>query len=720
VWGAVAATLVALPASIAFGVAVYGPLGGAGQGALAGILGATALGLLAPLVGGTARLISAPCAPAVAVMSALAADLLARNPTDPTRVAVLMTLATVLAGALQMLFGALRAGTIIKYIPWPVVTGYLSGVGVVIFLKQLPAFLGLQKGIALGHAVFTPGLWQWPAVVVGGATIAGMLVAPRITRALPPAIIGLFVGVATYFALGFARAELWTLEHNKLVIGPIGGGDASFLGALSARLTGLSGVHWADFGALLGPALTLAVLLSLDTLKTCVVVDALTGSRHQSNRELFGQGVANFASSLVGGMPGAGTSGATLVNIASGGTTRWSGVMEGGLVLVAFLALGPIVAWAPLSALSGILLVVAVRMFDWHAFSLLRQRSTTLDFVVIATVIGVAVAGDLIMASGVGVVLTILLFLRDQSRGVVIRRKLAGNRVFSKQRRLPAEMAVLEARGDATVVVELDGALFFGTTDQLRTKLDEDLRTRRFVILDLRRVRSVDLTAVHILEQMRAQLDKRGAFLLFCNLPRIVAGKSGDLRAYFEETGLVKPGEQTIFGNVSDALAFAEDALLHDDGKARGRELLLSLADFALLEGLPTTSLSALTRCVEERTVAAGETLFRRGDPGDELFLVRSGNVRIALQLEGHKTVHIASFGRGDHFGDMAFLDRGARSADAVAETNVELFAISRARFDALLKDEPALEVGLFSHLARSLAFRLRQADGEIAALEEA
>lgn len=719
VWGGVAATLVALPASIAFGVAVYGPIAGAGAGALAGLLGATALGTLAPLLGGTPRLVSAPCAPAVAVLSAFAVEMGAKHPGDPLRVIVLMTLVGLTAALIQVALGAMRAGTVIKYIPYPVVTGYLSGVAVVIALKQLPAFLGLAKNVPLAHGAIAPSAWQWPALTVGAITIAAMVAAPRVTRRVPPAILGLAGGALAYAGLARALPGLRVLEGNGLVIGPLGGGGASFLSALSARMSALGGLHASDLVSVLGPATTLAVVLSLDTLKTCVVVDAMTGSRHESNRELFGQGIGNLVSAIVGGMPGAGTSGATLVNLASGGETRASAVIEGALVLVAFLALGSVVAWAPLAALAGILIVVAFRMFDFGAFRWARRASTALDFLVVATVIAVAVFVDLISASAVGVALSIILFIRNEARGAVIRRKLYGDKIFSKRRRLPSQMDVLLANGRETVVVELQGSLFFGTTDQLRTDLEEDLAERHTIIFDMRRVDAMDMTAAHIIEQMRASLAKRHADLVFCNVPKAFAGQR-DARAYLTEVGLFAPGERdVVFGELSDALAWAEDRLLAGHVAPSDDEAPLELADMEMFKGRKAETVADLTAAVEARSVRAGETIFRYGDGGDEIFFVRAGTVRIDLAI-GDRTLHVASFGRGDFFGEIAFLDGDARSAHAVGETDTELFVISRKRFDAVAATHPRLAHALFAGLARALALRLRQADQAISTLEEA
>jgi SulP family sulfate permease len=726
VWGGLASMLVALPASIAFGVAIYSALGpqAVAQGAMAGILGATAIGIVAPILGGTDRLISAPCAPAAAVMGAFALELTRGShggePFAPERVMLLLTLAALISALLQLAYGMAGGGTLIKYIPYPVVTGYLSGVGVVIFLKQLPGLFGFPKGTPLWTGVSTPALWQWPGVVVGLVTIAVMVLAPRLTKAVPAAILGLLAGVSAYFALGLLRPELLVLQDNHLVIGALGGGGGSFGAAFLARWSGLGAMRLADLGVVMMPALTLSVLLSIDTLKTCVVVDALTRTRHDSNREIIGQGIANLGSALIGGMPGAGTSGATLVNIASGGRTRLSSVLEGVLALLAFLLLGRFVAWAPIAALAGILLVVAWRMFDRSSFRLLRQRSTILDFLVVASVVAVAVGVGLVSASGVGIALAIILFIRDQIRGTVIHRKTYGNQVFSKQRRLPEEIAILERRGDQTVVCELGGSLFFGTTDQLLSQLEADLRTRKYVILDLRRVRSVDLTAVHMLEQIEAQLAERGARLAFSNLPKSLP-TGQDLREYFDEVGLVKPTSHVLlFNQLSDALEWAEDLILEEEGRIQqGEETPLEMREIDFLRGRKAETVAELESCTVQKSYQPGEKIFAQGDVGDEIFFIRRGTVRIVLRLADGKEYHLATITQGDFFGDMAFLDRGVRSADAVAAAPTDLFVLSRERFDEVTEEHPRLGRQLFAGLARSLAIRLRHADGEIRALEE-
>jgi SulP family sulfate permease len=726
-WGGFAAMLVALPSAIAYGVAVYGLLGPdyVAQGVRAGVIGAAVIGLIAPWLGGAPRLISAPCAPAAAVLAALTSELLAADrsggPVEPGQVIVLLMLLAALSGALQFLYGAIGGGRLIKYIPFPVVSGYLSGVGLIIFISQVPNFLGAPKKMPWLTALASPGVWQWPALLVGAVTIAGMLFALRFTRVVPATICGLFAGMVAFVAVGFFRPDLLHLAHNALVIGPIAGGAGALLPPVGALRDALTSLHVEDFKLLIAPALTLSVLLSIDTLKTCVVVDALTRSRHNSNRELIGQGSANLASALLGGMPGAGMMGATLVNVESGGRTRLSGMLEGAFVLVVFLVLGKMIAWVPLAALAGILIVVAARMFDWSSFHLLRQRSTVLDFAVSAAVIVVALAFNLIAAAGAGVALAILLFIREQIRSSVIRRKISGDKLRSKQRRLPAEQALLDQHGGTTTICELQGSLFFGTTDQLFTDLAADLARCRYLVLDLRRVVSVDFSAAHVLEQFAAMLAEHGGFLVFSRLPaNLPTGRNLD--AYFAHIGVTAERKNVLkFATLDDALQWVEDRILEEHGAKRAADdAPLALGEIELLrEFVADQTLDIIARCADERSFTAGQLIFKAGEPNDELFLVRRGMVRVALPLKNGDHHNLAFFGRGDFFGEIAFLDRGIRSADAFATVPTELFAISRARFDQACRANALVGVKVFARLARALALRLRHADAELRAWYE-
>src|SRR3990172_4256671 len=719
IWGGLAAMLVALPSAIAFGLLIYSPLGSAyaAAGAIAGILGTIAIGIVTPIFGGTPRLISAPCAPAAAVLSSLVLEF---GGLPPDHILLLLMLVAVLSGCLQFLFGTVRGGRLIKYIPYPVVAGYLSGVGILIFLSQVPKLFGLPTGAALWVGLSSPTLWKTPGLIVGITTMVVMVLASRITRVVPAPILGLLGGILTYFGLSALYPDMLTLSSNPLVIGPISGAGGNLWSAFVDRGTAMTGLTLADLRLILITALTLSVLLSIDTLKTCVVIDALTRSRSNSNRELMGQGLGNLTSAFAGGMPGAGTMGATLVNINSGAKTRRSSILEGVFALAAFVLFGGLVGWVPVAGLAGILIVVAYRMVDRNIFHLLKQKSTLLDFVVVAAVVVTAIVYNLIAAAGAGLGLAILLFLRERIRESVLRRKSYGNQTFSKKQRLPEAMALLEQKGAQTTICELQGSLFFGTTDQLFTELENDLKTKKYVILDMRRVQSVDFTAAHLLDQIEAQLAERHGTLVFSHLPpHLPTGQ--DLQTYFDQVGLVKPSRSVkIFAELDDALEWTEDRILEEAGLLQTEQAApLNLQEINLLKGFDGETLQALASCVEERSYETGQKIFRQGDAGDEIYLIRRGTIRIVLPLAEGRQHHLVTFGRGDFFGDMAFIDHAARSADAVACAPTDLYVISRARFDQVAMDYPLLDKKVFWRLSRALSIRLRQTDAELRALEE-
>ena len=499
VWGGLAAMFVALPAAIAFGVTVYGAIGPAfaGQGAVAGIVGAALIGLLASSLGGAPRLISAPCAPAAAVLSAFAIDMVSRG-DDPNVIVLLLTIVGVLAGLIQVLLGLVGVGRLIKYIPYPVVSGYLTAVGLIIIGSQIPRFFGMPEGVAWWVSLLSPDGWDWRAIGVGTVTVAVCIGASRWTAHVPGTILGLLAGIATYFAFSINDAGLLSQEGNALVIGSAIAPAAGFADSLLGRWGAISRMSLSHVGGLLGSAVTLAALLSIDTLKTCVVLDKLTRSRHASNRELIAQGVANIASSACGGVSGAGTMGATLVGLNSGVVSRWGGIAEGAFALIAGLLLSSLIAWIPVAALAGILMVVGVRMIDREPLHFVKTRTRFLDFLVVVTVIVVAITVGLIAASAVGVGLAMVLFVREQIGGVVVRNKMDLGETSSTWHRPERELSILAGLESKAVIFELQGPLFFGNTYQLYGDIEQEILSHRYVIIDLRRVQSIDVTAAQL------------------------------------------------------------------------------------------------------------------------------------------------------------------------------------------------------------------------------
>ena len=719
-WGGFAAMLVALPSAIAFGITIFAPLGAdfGAKGALAGMLGVTALGLIAATFGGTQRLISAPCAPAAAVLSALTIQMSQAGVGSGAIVMSLFLVALVASGS-QILFGVLKIGQLIKYMPFPVVSGYLSGVGLIIIFSQIPKWLALPKGMNWFDGFQHPELWQTPSLLIGMATAAVMVLAPKISTKVPAVIQGLVAGVLMYWCLAFsAYPELQVLANNHFVIGPL----SADLGGLGQSIT----TPWVSLGQMalphweqvLVPAMTLAVLLSIDTLKTCVVLDALSGTRHNSNKELIGQGLGNLVSTLIGGSPGAGTMGATLVNKASGGETAMSGVFQGLWALLAVLLLTPLIAWIPVAALAALLVVIGVKMIDWHSIELVKSRDTVLDFAVIVVVVLVANTMSLIAASGLGVTLAILMFVTEQIHTSTVRRKTYGNKIFSKRIRTQAERELLAIEGDKTIVFELQGSLFFGTTDQLYGSIESDIQKAKFVLMDFQRVQSLDVTAGHMIERIQKMMDERDAILILSRLPeRLPSGR--DLKTYVDHIGLLKESNTKVFAEMTDALEWIEDETIRLHKLEIQNTESLALTDFDLFKDLTASEAKELNETAKHLSFKKGELIYEHGTPGNSLLLIARGQIKLTLPVKGGQHVHLLTLGKGQFFGEMSFLDGHAHSADAYAIEDTELLNIDRESLAHAIGQDQRMMLIIFKKISLAIAERLRHSNAELHDLRE-
>jgi SulP family sulfate permease len=403
-----------------------------------------------------------------------------------------------------------------------------------------------------------------------------------------------------------------------------------------------------------------------------------------------------------------------MVNLSSGAKTRVSGILEGVMVLVAALALNAFIAWIPVATLAGILIVVGLRMIDTEPLRFLESRATVFDFAVVAVVIGFALTVGLIAASAVGVALSILLFVREQVGGSVVRHKTFVNQRSSTWYRPEAEMRLIAQKGDRAVIFELQGSLFFGTTYELYTLLEPEIKTRDYIILDLRRVQSVDITAAHMLNLVRDTLRERGVPLLLSHV-REQLPNGRNLLAFFKQTGLIDGSDSVlVFKTIEAAIEWVEDRLIGDIEKPVQKETLLRLQEMDLFQGRKDMTLADLEGRMQQRSVKAGEPIYTIGDQGRELYLIRRGAVRIMAPISGSRQLHhIASFGRGDFFGGLAFLDDHARSDTAIASTDIDLFVLPLEQFNQIAEEHKKLALLLMTAISRTLAQRLRHADGE-------
>ena len=302
-------------------------------------------------------------------------------------------------------------------------------------------------------------------------------------------------------------------------------------------------------------------------------------------------------------------------------------------------------------------------------------------------------------------------------RTSVIRRKSFGNQLFSKKSRVLAEREILENKGKHTLIIELQGQLFFGTADQLLSKIEPLLGDCKYVLLDMRRVQSLDYTAANRLKQILGRIKEQKGYLIFTSVPlNVLSGQN--VKVYLEHLGLFETENLKFFDDLDFALEWVEEEILLE-AKVIDDTRTLELKGIELFANFPEKALHTLASCLVEKKYEKNETIFNMNEDGDEIYFVRKGNVKIVLPLAGGGSHHLVTISKGSFFGDMAFLDKRKRSANALAGDEVQLYELSRKKFDEINVRHPEIAGQFFEKLAFVIANRLRLSDMELKALQE-
>jgi SulP family sulfate permease len=488
VFGGVTAAVVALPLALALGVA-------SGGGPIAGMYGAIAVGFFAALFGGTPSQISGPTGPMIVVVAALF-ESLARGGHPPS----LVFTAVIGAGLMQIAFGALKLGTYIRLVPYPVVSGFMSGIGAIIIILQIGRLLGHEPpGGTVASLRFLPeavSTANLQALAVGAIALGvNWFWPPAWGRYLPGPLAALVAGTAAGFLLTGA---------------PQLGSVPTGLPELQIPLLSIATEEDRQVMMMvLEAAFVLAVLGAIDSLLTSLVADNLTRSRHDSNRELIGQGIGNTVAGFLGGIAGAGATMRTVVNIRAGGHSRLSGVIHSLLLLAVVLGAGPAAAVIPHAALAGILVKVGVDIIDW-GYLRKAHRGPRWDLLLMGLVLGLTVFKDLITAVAVGVVLAALAFVRQ-----VAQSQLAMLQSLPEHLDDPEEAALLrEAHGRITVF-DFGGPLSFGAAADVGHQVRQTSRDHAdAIILDFARVPFIDVSAARAVETVACDGKRMGKMVL--------------------------------------------------------------------------------------------------------------------------------------------------------------------------------------------------------------
>lgn len=520
--------VVAIPLALAFAIASGVPPG-------KGLITAIVAGFLVALLGGSRVQIGGPTGAFVVIVAGI---------VQKYGIEKLAT-CTLLAGAILIVLGLARFGAAIKFIPYPVVTGFTSGIAVIIFSSQIKDLLGLRLG-----EVPAPFLEKWKVIAqaipsASGATIgvaagslAILLLWPRLSRKVPAPIVAI-TAITVAVALFGVPVETIGSRFGEIP-----------MGIPAPRLPALD---LASVRELFSPAITIALLAGIESLLSAVVADGMIGSRHKSNVELVAQGVANVASAAFGGIPAAGAIARTATNVKNGGRTPVAGMVHALTILVVLLFLGRWVRFIPLAALSAILVVVAYHMSEWRSFATIF-RSPRSDVLVLLTTFLLTILVDLTVAVQAGVVLAAFLFMKRMADvtnvGMVTREIVDAPDGTMKS---DSEGVARRAIPTGVEVYEVNGPFFFGAADKIKDVLHFVARKPRVFILRMRNVPAIDASGIRVLDDLFESFSRQGIQFL-------IAGIDAQPRQALERAGRMdRYGRENFVPTLDEALLRARD-----------------------------------------------------------------------------------------------------------------------------------------------------------------
>ena len=724
--GAISAAIISIPLSIGYGIIVYGPLGAEFLpfAALLGIYGCLLGGICAALLGGTEIQITAPKAPLSLLLAAFVAPLALslQIPDVASRNILIVGLASLcvfIAGTVQFLFGTLRLGNLIKYVPYPVVSGFMDGIAVILILEQIGPLVGARGHVSLLEIFHNPTVVQPLTLVVGLTTIIVIFFARRFIKAVPASLIGLIAGTALFYAL----------KHITGIsaLGPVIG-NFSFQwpkpDILPDAFKLFDHIDLADlFPRILITGFVLGSIGALESLLSSVAADNIAGTRHKSNKELIGQGIGNMMNAVFSALPSAGSELHNMANYRAGGRTRLSSLICGLLILLIVMTLGPVIGKIPLTVIAGIIVSVGIGLFDKWILDLIRnlsqareqQKRIMANLAVTIVVAVITVCVNLIVAVLIGIAIASGLFVVRMGKSIV-KRKYSGEQIRSKKVRSIKNNMLLEDRGKGIIVYELRGPLFFGSADNLAGEIESAISHYTYCILDMKRVNEIDSTGAKILGQISKKVTASGKYLLISYLM-----DDPSLSDFLKAMGVYKIlGEDCFFPDTDAALEWAEDNVLTQSLDLAGASDRVQLEQMDILRDFTPEEINFLKQKLKHQTFNKGEIILKEGDTDRNLFFLARGSVSVRIHLpESDRYKRLITYSSGVTFGEMAFLDGSPRSADVWSDEDSETYLLSPDEFTVLGDETPHIAVKLIRNIALEISERLRIRTNEVRVLEE-
>jgi SulP family sulfate permease len=722
VFGGLVSAAVAIPLAMGYGMFAFAPLGENyfEDGALAGIVSAFVVAIACVFLGDKTTTVYAPRVTSTFFLGLLIFGLAhSSEPAiaagGPPLVLAIAFSIVLLAGAFESLFGVIKLGTLIKFTPQPVMAGFQNAAAALLFLVQLGNICGFDRTVPFTEVPQHLNSIKPLSLAVAATTFAAMWNGKKLMPNVPPMLVGIGLGCILYYVVKLAGFGGY--------LGPIiASGPRVAIGPTAfPYFAGL--VHAGNFVAflptILGGALALAIIASIDALLCAKLVTAPGEARRDGDRLLMHLGVGNLAAACIGGITSGINIGPSIANRAFGGRTPLSVLVNAAALLIAGTLLFPLLGQIPRVALSAVIMVIAVQHLDVWSLRLVRglwrgrsayRFNVALDLAVVLVVAALSIAINIVPAVFIGLAIAVVLFVFRMSRSIVRRSHRCGT-IHSRKSRTAPDRAFLERSGDAILVMELQGALFFGTGEKMLNEVETALRRETScVILDLRRLTEVDSTGANVLLELKTNLTQRNTKLLLAAAGQTIAMER------LENFGIVSLiGDANIVPDVDRGIQRAEDDLLRTQPQLYDAEM--PLAEVGVFAGFNATDLKAIEPYLNRATYPAAAVIFRESEVGNEVLIITKGIASAYLQIP-NTNIRLATFAPGTIFGELAILDEGVRSATVVADTELVCRTLTRSNFAALSAKSPSIAIRLLAAIARELSGRLRTANRTIHQLD--
>ncbi|MHA3058511.1 SLC26A/SulP transporter family protein [Acinetobacter sp. ANC 4641] len=716
--GGVVGAIMIVPIILSCGVVSYQSLGAnfISVGIMAAFVAAVCSAIVSGLFGGPPLHISSPKTSHAVILSALIASIAGHHSfsdyfsgnSAAVALVVICIITLFLSGIMQALLGFFRMGSFVKFVPYPVLAGIINGFALQIMIGQIPNGLGVQNLSQVWQEI--TGKIPVHGWSLGLMLLSALLVAfsSKLIKKIPSALVGLVGGTLAYIA----ATKFTGISNLVPVVGQLPSG-IHFVPQLSNALDVMQSYSFQHhLFAIFATAATLALVSSIQSLLSISNADELFSTRHNSNKELLVQGCANAASAMFGGTPSGGSPNLTRAVYNNGGRTRFANIMMGIALIGMSYGLNDLIAVIPLSVMAGVVIATTVSSMDSWTQQLLRKVgiSSTIsnqtdvlgNLAIVVFVTFLVVFEGVLAALGVGMAITLLIFLHNANK-TVIRRVVHPDQMRSRTDRSMEAVNALIQESQRIAYIDLHGPLFFGNVETVFQKIEKEMLTADWIILSFKHCGMIDTTGAMTLKRLDKSMSKTGKKLLLSHLPF-----GGQRRKYLRNIGIGEiENSGRVFEDNDSALAFAEDELLHTLGLSNLEQIEKPLAEFDIVASLSPEQIANLTQRMERLVFPAHQFILRKDccDEGGLYFITRG---RVSVIIDDHaQMIRLASYSAG--VGALFSKQLNPHVCDVYADTEITLLKLSCSAFDKLCQESPTVGLKLLKRMNIDLSSRLNR-----------